>query len=161
MNDTRWICELALKALEGDESVKAAAILACQQHLECHPPLHRAIYRSRSLMSQDGLNAMLEHARASNHQIGVTGVLVHHKEEFIQIVEGPTSTVVGLVGTIRNDPRHDRFALLAAREVSSRKFGDWWMADLAIDADDFSALAENFAGGDWLERKISQWMTAP
>jgi hypothetical protein len=161
MTNARAACELAIRALEDDPTVRAEAILACQQVLEDSPALHRIIYRSRSLMSPLGMEKLLQHAQANNQVLKVTGVLAHWDQQLVQVLEGPRETIIGLLQTIRCDPRHYDFTLLSSQPITRRRFGRWLMADMALDPDEFATLAANFEGsGDRLERRISAWMKA-
>jgi hypothetical protein len=161
MTDHRRACELAIRALEGDTSVRAEALLACQQVLEAAPALHRVIYRSRSLLTPLGLEKLLQHAQANNQVMRITGVLAHWNQNIVQIIEGPSQTVIGLLETIRTDPRHYDFMLLCSKPIAERRFGRWLMADLALQEDDFAALAANLEGStDRMERRIAAWMKA-
>jgi hypothetical protein len=161
MTNARAACELAIRALEGDLGVRAEAILACQQVLEAQPALHRVIYRSRSLLSPLGLQKLLQQAQANNQLLKVTGVLAHWDGNLVQILEGPSDVIIGLLETIRCDPRHHEFMLLCSKPIAERRFGRWLMADLALQEDDFAALAANLEGStDRLERRIANWMKA-
>jgi hypothetical protein len=161
MTDARTACQLAIRALEGDESVRVEALLACRMVVEATPALHRVVYSSRSLVSRRGLERLVNHAQASNQVLKVTGVLAHWDDRFVQILEGPSNVVTGLVQTIREDPRHENFMLLCSKPISERRFGQWLMASLELDAEQFGTLTANLEGStDRMERRIANWMKA-
>lgn len=70
---------------------------------------------------------MLEKSRDNNSAVGVTGVLLHRKGTFMQILEGPETAVDRIFSRIMNDSRHTGVLKLLRREVSERAFRDWSM----------------------------------
>lgn len=57
-------------------------------------------------LSEDELTDILEKARIKNNKLGVTGMLIYHDREIMQILEGDKSTVLNLFQTIFEDTRH-------------------------------------------------------
>jgi hypothetical protein len=159
VNDHRKALELAIRALHGDTTVKQEALLACEQALHKSPTLHRIAYRSKSLISPLGLERLLEQSKNNNQILQITGCLVHWNDNIVQILEGPPATVLGLSETIRCDHRHENFTLLSSRPINERRFGQWLMANLHVDEEDFMILATNLEGSpDRMERRIANWM---
>lgn len=111
---------------------------------------------ARELFSPADLAALLAKARANNSRLGVTGMLVYHDGNFMQVLEGEREVVRSLAARIELDPRHRNFIALRQREVTEREFGEWSMgfvdsSALAVeDRDAYSpllrdpALAETF-----------------
>ena len=161
MTDARTACQLAVRALEGDESCRVEALLACRMVVEATPALHRVMYSSRSLVTRRGLERIVNHAQASNQILKVTGVLAHWDDRFVQILEGPSNVVAGLLQTIREDPRHEDFMFLGSKPISERRFGQWLMASLELDAEQFATLTANLEGStDRMERRVAALMTS-
>lgn len=163
MNDITNALKLAIAALEG-EGNPTVAILACEQALMQSSPkaLWRVIYSSSSLVSPEGLKMLFRQARANNVALGVTGWLAHSDGLFVQLLEGPKETVIGLMQTIRDDPRHRQFALLDSRSIAEREYGEWLMASLELHPEDFASLMANLESSPHrlLNKKIAKWMTA-
>lgn len=158
MNHVRRACELAIAALEGDASKRTEAILALEQLSATHGRLRRVVYHSVSLMSRDGLDALLQQARVSNAELGITGALMHWSNEIVQVLEGPDEPLSYLLATIRHDRRHKHFNLLSSGLVEHRQFGDWLMASAELQPDDFAAVVAGFAGDeDRTLRKVAAW----
>ena len=77
--------------------------------------------------SASALADLLAKARENNHTLGVSGVLLHHKGSFLQVLEGPEPVVDALLQKIGKDPRHTRMMTLKRRSISQRAFGEWSM----------------------------------
>ena len=80
--------------------------------------------------------AILEEARNFNAVYNITGCLLYHQGEFVQLLEGEKQVVQGLFEKIRNDRRHSNVQLLKEASIEHKIFSNWSMAfkDLA-DAD--------------------------
>ncbi len=99
--------------------------------------MYELIYRSvanKDVTATD-INNILKTAREFNAKNGITGCLLFHKNEFIQILEGQEETIKTLYEKIESDQRHFAVLLLAESEKEKRIFGDWSMA--------FHQLGEN------------------
>ena len=92
--------------------------------------LHEIVYVSLACedMTPAQLDKLLAHARASNQKLGVTGILVYHRREFLQLIEGETDTVLGLYRRIEEDPRHQQVYKLWDGPIAERNFASWSMA---------------------------------
>ncbi len=78
--------------------------------------------------SPDDLGRLLKRSRAGNQVRGITGILLYHKESFLQLMEGPSSEVEFVFeNRIRKDPRHADITVLLRRTVVERSFPDWSM----------------------------------
>ena len=91
--------------------------------------LYQIIYASAATrpIEEDELLMMLKHAREKNKQLGITGMLLHCDGSFIQALEGPKDQVMNMLGTIRQDSRHSRIAVLFEGPIQSRSFSQWSM----------------------------------
>ena len=93
-------------------------------------PLHQLLYVSMS--NPDGTKIdvpkLVEQSRHNNAIDGVTGLLWSDGKRFLQVLEGPEDSVVSTFSRIRDDARHHDIAVLHNREIETRQFGSWTMA---------------------------------
>lgn len=94
--------------------------------------LVRLIYASRTQASEAELAVILRQSRAHNVPLGVTGLLCHADDWFVQVLEGGRGAVNGLYNTIVRDPRHREVTLLAYSEISERRFAGWSMGQVNL-----------------------------
>ena len=80
-----------------------------------------------SEMREDALRELLRTSRENNATLGVTGMLLYRRGDFMQALEGEERTVRKLLRRIARDPRHHGLVTLMARPISARAFGDWKM----------------------------------
>jgi len=97
--------------------------------------LHEIVYMSLACeaMSPEQLAVLMERARACNQAAGVTGMLVYHEREFMQLLEGERSVIETLYDKIATDPRHQQVYQLWAAPITTRNFHDWTMGFVAVD----------------------------
>jgi hypothetical protein len=88
-------------------------------------------------MAESELVALLRASRDFNAANGLTGLLVYfrHTREFIQLLEGESSTVLSLMGRIQADPRHRDVMVESTTEVPGRAYPDWTMGFRIDDSD--------------------------
>lgn len=90
------------------------------------------LYISRSRLTGDDpdrqLSDILATAISRNLRSGITGALVSTGKDFAQVLEGDESDVVGVMGSILLDPRHDHVRIISRETVSERSFPNWGMA---------------------------------
>jgi hypothetical protein len=87
------------------------------------------------LFSEIELEELLKKARANNHRLDITGMLLYQGGNFMQLLEGPKEKVLSLVDTIKLDPRHRGFMALLQQEREEREFGEWEMGFKKLDRD--------------------------
>ena len=92
--------------------------------------MYSLIYRSVAKDSFDKplIYKMLSEARDFNADHGITGCLLYHKGQFIQLLEGDEVEVISLFNRIKLDQRHAAVELLEEEEINERIFGEWSMA---------------------------------
>lgn len=92
--------------------------------------------RATEAMTEGDLRDILRQSRSSNAEFGITGLLVHARGRFLQVLEGPEPAVRDLYATIREDPRHEHVDTLHSTMVAERSFPEWKMAleNLAVVA---------------------------
>jgi len=91
--------------------------------------LVRLLYASQAAEpAPEGLiEAILQQARRNNPDLGVTGVLCHGGDMFLQALEGGRDSVNALYNRIVCDRRHRRVTLLVYEEILERRFAGWTM----------------------------------
>lgn len=97
--------------------------------------LVRLLYASRSLdrtVPQDMIDAILAASRANNPSQGITGVLCHGGDVFMQLLEGGRANVNTLYNRIASDPRHREVTILHYEEIESRRFAGWTMGQVNL-----------------------------
>lgn len=77
--------------------------------------------------TSDELVALLDRSRANNARVAVTGMLLYHDGNFMQVLEGREADVLQVYERISRDPRHKRCLILTRQAVAERTFGDWSM----------------------------------
>ena len=96
--------------------------------------LVRLLYASRAaaLITPDAIEAILVQSRTHNPALGITGILCHGGDVFMQVLEGGRDTVNALYGQIVRDPRHREVEVLHFEEVSERRFAGWTMGQVNL-----------------------------
>lgn len=94
--------------------------------------LVRLLYASRAAepVTPALIDGILAQARAHNPALGVTGILCHCGDNFMQVLEGGRDAVNQLYGRIARDPRHRDVAVLHFEEVLERRFAGWTMGQV-------------------------------
>jgi len=118
------------------------------------------VYHSISTtnLDKDDLLAIQKISEDTNSKIGITGLLLYHKNEFVGILEGNEENVKELYSKIETDNRHKNILILAEGTLRERQFGQWKMISvmdfgaLAVKADN-DLLVENILGLAQLEEK--------
>ena len=83
-------------------------------------------YTSRSATGVD-VERILQQSRHNNAVDGITGLLWHDGTHFLQVIEGPESSVAATYARIAGDPRHSDLSILSDRTIATREFGYWSM----------------------------------
>ncbi len=92
--------------------------------------LSSLVYQSRatSPISDDELQRLVASAQIRNRSEGVTGLLIHDQDRFLQWLEGPAEGLGRIWQSIRNDSRHTAVTLLGESTTPVRLFGGSPMA---------------------------------
>ncbi|XPF95003.1 BLUF domain-containing protein [Colwellia sp. RE-S-Sl-9] len=98
--------------------------------------------------SEDELIGILEKARIKNNKLGITGMLIYHDREIMQILEGDKSTVLNLFQTIFEDSRHTCVDVFYKGEIKERSFSDWSMAFKSLDEQTIKLITDGYQGLD-------------
>lgn len=108
--------------------------------------MFQLVYASSAvdLFSAADLAALLKKSRDNNTRLGVSGMLVYHDGNFMQVLEGDHGTVTALAARIERDPRHRGFLRLMGRDIPEREFGEWSMGFVdssAVSSEDRAAFS--------------------
>jgi hypothetical protein len=104
--------------------------------------LVRLLYASRAAepVPEGMIETILQQARRNNPELGITGVLCHGGDLFLQALEGGRDAVNALYGRIVCDKRHRRVTLLAYDEILERRFAGWTMGQVNLTKVNSSTL---------------------
>lgn len=96
--------------------------------------LVRLLYVSRAAEpAPEGLvESILQQAQRNNPELGITGVLCHGANTFLQVLEGGRDPVNTLYNRIVCDRRHLRVTLLHYEEILERRFSSWTMGHVNL-----------------------------
>ncbi|MDE1985312.1 MAG: BLUF domain-containing protein [Alphaproteobacteria bacterium] len=91
--------------------------------------MHQLVYVSAatSVMGGADLNDILDASRRNNRAHGVTGLLLHIEQGFLQVLEGPEAAVEETYARIGRDSRHFNCRAMIRQHIDQRLFGDWSM----------------------------------
>lgn len=100
--------------------------------------LQRAIYVSDAT-GEAGANLLslvqiLGVSDANNRRDHVTGVLLFHRGQFLQAIEGKRTDLDRLIRRLKADPRHSNLRFLVDGPVDSRNHGEAPMVRLQLNA---------------------------
>ncbi len=97
--------------------------------------MKQIIYASRATrpLSDRDLAELMELSRDRNRRAGITGLLVVHNNSYLQLLEGPTSTVDERFARIEVDPRHTNLRVHVEAEAEERWCPEWSMGLTAPD----------------------------
>lgn len=97
--------------------------------------LVRLLYASRAAkaLTPEVIESILASSRKTNPALGVTGLLCHSDEIFMQVLEGGRDTVNQLYSRICSDPRHRDVIVLHYEEITERRFSSWTMGQVNLE----------------------------
>lgn len=97
--------------------------------------LERLVYGSTATGATDNLLNMatiLAESQRNNARDGLTGALAAHGDRYIQVIEGSTQALDGLLRRLQGDPRHREIVVFGRAVVERRDFDGWSMANARI-----------------------------
>ncbi|WP_034300247.1 BLUF domain-containing protein [Herbaspirillum sp. RV1423] len=111
--------------------------------------LVRLIYASRACepISHELVDGILATARRHNPVNGVTGVLCHSEDVFVQALEGGRDQVNQLYARLLQDKRHKDVVLLCYEEIDVRRYSSWTMGKVRLDKVNRSLLLKYSCSG--------------
>lgn len=111
-------------------------------------PLKQLVYTSTAMIEPRVIltPVFIEQLQERNRQLGITGTLAWRKNQFMQIIEGPSSAINRLFGAILRDPKHRNIVLVSERIIAEREFPNWDMTVFEITSREFKAsfVPDNF-----------------
>ena len=117
--------------------------------------LYELIYVSTATgdMSPAELTTLLDEVRQKNARRHITGLLVYHHHEFMQLLEGEQAEIFSLYQKVAADQRHRQVTLMWSGAIEARAFGSWDMAFLGLDD---MALEKTAGYSDFLKDEFSE-----
>lgn len=105
-------------------------------------PLRSIGYVSTATQLLDAaqLQELLVLSRTANAARGITGVLLHCRGNFMQVLEGPAETLGLTYARILASAAHHSAMELFDEPIAAREFADWSMACREVSASDFDRL---------------------
>jgi hypothetical protein len=96
--------------------------------------LVRLLYASRAAapVTQQIIESILQQSRTHNPTMGITGILCHGGDVYMQALEGGRDAVNSLYMKIVRDTRHREVVLLHYSEVPERHFAGWTMGQVNL-----------------------------
>jgi hypothetical protein len=96
--------------------------------------LVRLLYASRAAdaVTQPVIDSILAQSRTHNPALGITGILCHGGDVYMQALEGGREAVNALYMKIVRDARHREVMLLHYAEVPERHFAGWTMGQVNL-----------------------------
>lgn len=86
------------------------------------------------------IEKILSVSREFNAKNKITGCLLYHNNQFLQVLEGEEHNVKTLFAKIMKDKRHTDIMLMEEGEKKERHFSGWHMAYHEVTTSDFNAL---------------------
>ena len=83
---------------------------------------------------------ILTESRRNNERSGVSGMLLYREGNFLQVLEGPASSVETTLARISNDTRHRGIIVIRKTCTTRRLFSEWSMAFRKLESDDARTL---------------------
>lgn len=93
------------------------------------PMLFQLLYSSSATQDfwPDDLFELVEKSRRKNAEHDLTGMLLFHEGQFLQLLEGPEPAVRACFAVVERDPRHESIKVLLTGECEQRDFPEWTM----------------------------------
>jgi hypothetical protein len=97
--------------------------------------LERLIYGSTATGRTDSLInlvAILAESQRNNDRDGLTGALAAHEGRYVQVIEGRSDALDGLLRRLATDNRHRDIVVFSRDPIEARAFSGWGMASARI-----------------------------
>ena len=104
--------------------------------------LKSLLYRSRRAQPLDDAQVYEIYRQATDNNAleGITGVLIHDGDYFVQLLEAGEDAMAGMMNKLRADPRHCNLEVIDERTIERRSFGGWSMKLVKVDHAPFVAV---------------------
>lgn len=83
-------------------------------------------------LSDAELVDILSKSHKNNLTLDVTGMLLYHDGNFLQVLEGDEQVVTDLYDRILRDPRHENLLTYIKQPIKERVFGKWEMGFIDV-----------------------------
>ncbi|WP_317897669.1 BLUF domain-containing protein [Aurantibacillus circumpalustris] len=93
-------------------------------------------------ITMEDISSILNTSRSFNKNNNITGCLLYHEGEFIQLLEGEKNSVQDLFSNIRRDKRHTHVRLVNEEHVVGRAFENWNMAFYDLTSAEYSPIVK-------------------
>ena len=105
-------------------------------------PTFELTYTSKATqgINRSDLLDILKISKKNNAKLNITGCLIYHRNQFLQILEGPKNDVELLVEKIRRDARNKKLTVIYSGVKSGRNFKEW---DMALVQDEFDFVSDS------------------
>jgi hypothetical protein len=90
-------------------------------------------------LSDQDLSAILQTARQMNALNAITGLLIFNGTHFLQVIEGPETSIEELMDRLRQDDRHHHVEVREEYYADERSFPDWTMELVRVQSSYFEA----------------------
>lgn len=87
-------------------------------------------------LKQKDILKILAKSKEYNKKHNITGCLLYHNHEFLQILEGEEDYVLEVFEKIQNDKRHDQIILLKQGKKNNRLFENWNMTYYDLNSEE-------------------------
>lgn len=89
--------------------------------------MRRIVYISRAVQpfTDQDMVGLCHQVNASNHEKGISGLLLFDGVQFCQAIEGDHAIVGNLIERIKRDSRHTHLSFCFDQRVRSRQFKEW------------------------------------
>ena len=104
--------------------------------------LVRLLYVSRAAdtLTPAMIDGIIAQSRKNNPDAGITGLLCHSGNVFMQVLEGGRAAVNATFTRIVRDTRHSDVQLLLYEEIAERRFAGWTMGRANLEKINISVL---------------------
>ena len=104
--------------------------------------LVRLLYVSRAAdtLTPAMIDGIIAQSRKNNPDAGITGLLCHSGNVFMQVLEGGRAAVNATFARIVRDTRHSDVQLLLYEEIAERRFAGWTMGRANLEKINISVL---------------------
>ncbi len=108
-----------------------------------HPLIFYLIYVSSAtdLYTNADFSDILSSSRFNNKLNNITGILLYHEGNILQVLEGDRETVMNLYDKIKLDSRHDNGMKMISGTSDERNFPDWLMGFKTLTGSEWDEYA--------------------
>ena len=96
-------------------------------------------------MDESELEQLLTYSRETNLRNDITGILLYHDGNFLQLLEGPQRQVQETIQRIQRDTRHKGIIPLLTRSYPKRSFEGWSMGYVRCTESKFNPTLPGFS----------------